>query len=1256
MSFPDLHIEADLDGWTDLTTDIYKRNAVTATDGRSNEASQVEPSSLTMTLDNRTGRYSPRNPRGPYYGLLGRNTPIRAYVERGPLALELPGGAGDLLSTPDSAGLSITGDLDVRVDLSTASWGRNSLAGKWVSAGGQRSWVFQITDTGALLLVWTTGGTIPTAVVATSTATIPLYPGRLAVRAALDVDNGSSGNTTTFYTAPTAAGPWVQLGDPVVNSGVTSIFDSTAPVQIGAGGDLPNIVNSSYVPNSIAGRMYAFELRSAGTPVAGADLTALPPTTTAFVDDYSNTWTLGGGLTITNRRWIGHYELSSLPPTSNVSGRDVTVAAEAGGLLRRLGQGSSPLQSTIVRGTLAEEGIEAYWPCEDGSDATTLASALPTGRPMTISGEASLGASGVFVASESLPTVQASAWTGQVPAYTPTGESQTRFVLALPSGGTVNGAVIARVLTTGTAARWDIVYSTANGGNLNWIAYDTDGNTLLSPTGIANPFNGVPIQVSLDLVQNGANVDATLWFVRVDEGLGVGISGTVTSAAFSSVKTVIINPAKAALGDTTVGHISVHSVVSDVNDLADELAGYLGETAGQRIERLCAEQTIVFRAIGSLDETAAMGVQRPSELLELLQECADADLGILFEPREFLGVGYRTRTSMYNQPARAALAMGMMPAGLNSVDDDQLLRNDLEVSRTNGSSARVEETTGPLSVLDPPDGAGRYDDAVTINVASDEQLPDQASWRVHMGTIDEARFPSIPVNFAAPAVRADTGLVEDLLDLQLGDRVTIDDPPEWMPPEQISQLVQSRQVSLLPFQHNMTLNGSPESPYRVGVVEDPLLARVDTDASVLAEAIPAESTTEVTYVNSSATLNATAADNVVVSVPAGTQARHVMVARIGLIGQVAITAPAGWTLIGTQDAGGSTRYATYFKVAGGSEPASYTWSWAGNPFKNSGWIASYSGVDTDDPIADSASTGTGATTAAVDVPEGGLLDVGAFERHAATGSATTWTDASDTERLDHGSASGSGQDMSHAVYTSSGLAAGSYSRTLTPSQTVAQVATWAVALRPASTSTISVATAGWVFEDFEDATLNIDILPAGNGAWARSSASAHTGTWSLKSATITDGQFTDARIPIPTGAITCTFWYRVSSELGFDGMQVFINATLVLTASGDTGWVQATVPVQGIANLTFRYTKDGSDSAGEDAAYIDDLQFTGPALWTTNAGDFPFDIRFGGEVATVSAISGTNSPQTFTVTRSVIVKAHPVGTDVRLAQPTIVAL
>jgi len=63
----------------------------------------------------------------------------------------------------------------------------------------------------------------------------------------------------------------------------------------------------------------------------------------------------------------------------------------------------------------------------------------------------------------------------------------------------------------------------------------------------------------------------------------------------------------------------------------------------------------------------------------------------------------------------------------------------------------------------------------------------------------------------------------------------------------------------------------------------------------------------------------------------------------------AIAAPAGWSLVLRQDTSSSIATATYVKVAGAAEPASYTWTF-GTAGEASGGIASYIGVNTSTPI------------------------------------------------------------------------------------------------------------------------------------------------------------------------------------------------------------------------------------------------------------------------------------------------------------------
>lgn len=840
----DLTVEMDLGGtWTDVTSYAFTRDPLTISRGRSDEASQVDPSRLTMTLDNRTGRFSPRNPLGAYYGLIGRNTPVRVSTTRVPgKFMELPGTNGDMASAPDAAALGLTGDIDVRIDLTTSYWTSRDLCGKYVTATNQRSWAVQVNGDGTLVFRWSPDGTVASALVVTSTLPLPTSPGRRAVRVTLDVNNGASGNTTTFYTSDSISGSWTQLGTAVVLSGTTSIFDSTSAVEVGDNTGLTAAADGT-VSRAVAGEVHAFQLRSgiAGTVVANPDFTAQSVGATSFADTAGtpNTWTLQGSALLTNRRWRFHGEMATLPSRWDVSGRDVYVPAEAAGITRRLGAAGTPLRSAVYRGVLSEAGVVSYWPCEDGSDSKIIASGLPNGRPMTPSSPPSFGGSDIFEASDALPTVANTSWAGPVAVYTPTSSAQVRFLLAIPSGGTTNNAVIARILTTGTAARWDVTYTTTSGGTIGYTCYDSDGNTIRTFAG-SGVYNGQAVRFSFELVQNGSNIDVTLEQTEPGSSGGGGIIDTVTSRTFARIKTIITDP-NLNMADVTLGHISVHSKVTFLLDINDELGGFTGESAGRRVERLCGEEGIPFRGIGDLDDSTAMGVQRPGALLDLLRECEDADGGTLFEPREVLGIGYRTRASFYNQDPAVAFdyANGELSDSLNPVDDDLAIHNSVTVSRSGGGSARVDITDGSVSTQAPPGGVGTYSDQPSVSLYDDEQCAYQASWRAHLGTVDEARYPQISVNFAASQVAANATLVRQLLEHEVGDRLTVAHPPSWLPPDAISQLVQGYVETFTAFAHDMTLNCSPASPYEIAVYGTD---RYDTAGSQLASAATSTAT------------------------------------------------------------------------------------------------------------------------------------------------------------------------------------------------------------------------------------------------------------------------------------------------------------------------------------------------------------------------------------------------------------------------------
>ena len=78
-----------------------------------------------------------------------------------------------------------------------------------------------------------------------------------------------------------------------------------------------------------------------------------------------------------------------------------------------------------------------------------------------------------------------------------------------------------------------------------------------------------------------------------------------------------------------------------------------------------------------------------------------------------------------------------------------------------------------------------YADTATLNVAADAQLADAAGWMVHVGTVDEHRWPVVPLNLA----RAETAALQGAaMTVDAGDLVELDSVPNVVLSDPVRQL------------------------------------------------------------------------------------------------------------------------------------------------------------------------------------------------------------------------------------------------------------------------------------------------------------------------------------------------------------------------------------------------------------------------------------------------------------------------------------
>ena len=143
--------------------------------------------------------------------------------------------------------------------------------------------------------------------------------------------------------------------------------------------------------------------------------------------------------------------------------------------------------------------------------------------------------------------------------------------------------------------------------------------------------------------------------------------------------------------------------------------------------------------------------------------------------------------------------------------------------------------------------------------------------------------------------------------------------------------------------------------------------------------------------------------------PAGTVANDVMIASISVAANTLTpVAPAGWTVVRTttQPSVNTSRMVTYYRVAGGSEPASYDWTFTGTGYAGAvGGILSFSGVDISNPIDMEGGVATpisgNHTTPTITTITANTMLVGSFEY---TSSTSNWTPpAGMTEAVDRAS-------------------------------------------------------------------------------------------------------------------------------------------------------------------------------------------------------------------------------------------------------------
>lgn len=786
--------------FVDISDDIRSAGGIEITVGRQDETSDVNATSITATVDNRSGDYCRTNPLGAYYGLLTRGTPLEAAVTRindtftrsGALGTDADSGLawtvlGTTWATTGSAATSAIGSANLFNQATTNAGGHDvdvthvsSLSAVTTGAAWVDATIVRRIDDNNYYRLHTefgTGGVI-------SCKIMKVVAGSSSTLANTTSTGVSYSAGTVIKTRVRAVGSRLQIRA-WLNSG-------TEPTTWTCEADDTTLVDGTSVG--------LYEWRVVGNTNVG--------TLTCTIDDYRCDVIRA---TTPVPEW---------PVRWDQSGNDVTVPIIGAGILRRLSQGQPALRSPIYRQLAGLTSyVQGYWPLEDSEGATSAANAV-TGRPAAVVVDGTFGATtGPPGATSALTlnTAEVSRVQVTVPSWT-VAEDGYAFMFYVTMPNPVSGGIgkrLMEVTAAGTIRRWVV---DLNDLSLTINAYLSDGTVSFTSGPTLHGLDVTrPWAIQLETIQDGGNVDWSLLLHAVGStsfGSMFGTyAGTVdrayTGAVWAPVDGTVIS--HMWLGDDQLPFVdSTFMLVS---------AGYAGETAGDRLVRLADESGIPLAVIGDTADTSPMGAQTPATLVEAMRQSETADQGILHE--RAAGLAYLTRKARYNGDPVMELdfTSGHVAAPPEPTDDDQRLRNRIILRRTGGSEVTAEDEDS-IAV----DGA--YVDELEANLQTDAQLPDHAYWRLHLGTLDGLRWPSIQLNLAR-----NPSLIDTWCKVRIGSRITIANPPDQVGTDDLDLIVEGWTEKLTDYGWDVTIACSPAEAWQVGVYDD--AARYDLGTCTL---------------------------------------------------------------------------------------------------------------------------------------------------------------------------------------------------------------------------------------------------------------------------------------------------------------------------------------------------------------------------------------------------------------------------------------
>ena len=737
--------------WTDITDRVDMVQGVAITRGASDERSETQPGSATLTLDNADGALTPGNPNSPYYPYVRKNSPIRVSMAVMPTRI----GAAPWP-------LSQMGDT---FDSTSGLWA--SFTGGAMVTGGRAR--IPLTPGVTSTMVSARQWKLPGASVCARLTTVP-------------TSNGSSVSRSNFFVESTTAG--TRLGwQHNVSTGKLRAVNLVGDVD-GAPTDLDfSAIDHRWMRIRETSGLVYWETspdgwdwtvrRTLATPAwvtSQSLVVSLNATRTGGTGDYAE-WDLLGAQV--RPRFYGM--VNEWPVEWEGLYSKVTISATD--LFKRLNRlpelrsmlGMEVLTSDTLTGLYSF--LAAYYPLSEDAGSTSAGSVA--GGSAGALAVTQVGAGGTLeFGTDGVPETGETAVT-----FTPASSAAGKYLVAdlgpqTASDTTTWMPMLEVWFKTSTVSR--AICGLYEQGLDHELAFVLNASGVLQ---IEHTESGEPRVITATSTGNLANdtwhhlvYDGSLLRIYVD---GVAVGGSLAVTSSQNLRYLHVGGYRGArLFTGQIAHVALHVAQGPAGTVYaanyGASTGYSGESADSRVERLARYAGLSSVTIlGSTHDQVASQGPAGSGVVARLREVEATESGRLYAERDYFGLAYQSRDVRYNpDPVDEVFTISYadLEPGLQLADDDQKLVNEVEASRPGGATQTV---TAPSSVL----AFGSYPQQLNVLKTTDLKVADAAYWLVSRYANPDPEIREVPVEAATMASYL------DILDADISSYFTVFDLP-----------------------------------------------------------------------------------------------------------------------------------------------------------------------------------------------------------------------------------------------------------------------------------------------------------------------------------------------------------------------------------------------------------------------------------------------------------------------------------------------